>query len=89
MPDPRDTQQDTTRVDLDTFKALSDGYAFVHGQEQAEMLASTSWRDMLQSRIDEIRGPHPYGLPSLLDEVDGVQARFDAVIARLRAQEQS
>jgi hypothetical protein len=71
----------------DTFKALADGYSFIHGQEQVRALAAMTFGDILQTRIDEIQGPHPTGLPSRLEEVDAVKAEFNRVIEQLAGEE--
>lgn len=78
-----DAEQDALRRE-DLFQALADAYAFVHGWENKRTMAALTVGDLLQARIDEIRGPHPQGLPSRLDEVDTVKAAFDSAVAQLR-----
>lgn len=80
----RQTEEQAQQEKADLFKALADAYAFIHGQENVRTLASTTFKDFLQARINEIRGPHPYGLLPLLEEVDKIKADFDNAIARLR-----
>lgn len=84
------TEHDRQEVKLvDRFKALADAYTFVHGQEQVRALAATTFGQLLQTRIDEIRGPHPTGLPSRLEELDRIKSEFDRVIQELREDEDS
>lgn len=72
----------------DTFRALADAYGFVHGQEELRSVASLTFGQIIQTRIDEIRGPHPQDLPPLLDEIRQVKEQFDVAIARLEAREE-
>jgi len=84
----RDEHDRQEAINTDLFKALADSYSFVHGQEQVRALASTTFGQVLQDRIDEIRGPHPQGLPSRIEEVDSVKAEFDRVIQQLETSEE-
>ena len=80
----RQAEEQAQQEKAELFKALADAYAFVHGQENVRTLCGTSFKDFLKARIDEIRGPHPYGLLPLLEENDKIKADFDNAIARLR-----
>lgn len=78
-----DAERDATRQ-LELFQALSDAYGFVHAEENLRSTAARTVGDCLKDRINEIRGPHPQGLPALLDEVDSVKNAFDLAIQQLR-----
>ena len=88
---------DSTRTDeeqrlaaqMDLFEAVSNAYGFIHGEEQVRALAATTFGDLLDDRIAEIRGPHPYGLPSRMEEIDKIKEDFSVVIGRLREEEES
>lgn len=72
----------------DVFRALANAYSFVHGQEAIRALAARTFGEILQDRINEIRGPHPMDLPSRLEELDAVKAAFDQVIEQLAAEDE-
>lgn len=85
----RDDEEQRLAAQMDLFKAVSDAYGFVHGEEQVRALAATTFGDVLDVRIAEIRGPHPCGLPSRLEEIDKVKEQFSVAIGRLREEEEN
>ena len=84
----REAEERDVRSQEDTFKALSDAYAFVRGQEQIRALERTSFGDLFRARVVDIEGPSTGGIPSRLEELDSVKGKFDAAVERLRAREE-
>lgn len=82
-----DVERDAARREA-LFKAVADAYGFVKAEELLRSTAARTIGDCLMDRVNEIKGPHPQGLPSRLEDLDRVKNTFDSAIAEMRATEE-